>query len=119
MNRTTWLIASLIGVSVISALADGLYYWGGAISTPATPVLASFFSALLIASWVDTDSKDHPQVGRSFDFGFLVLTFCLPYLPYYLWRTRGAAGLLVFAGFVGLFCAGFFVQLVIYGLYGL
>jgi hypothetical protein len=116
MNRETWLIASLIGVSVISALADGLYYWSGAASTPATPVLANVFSALLIASWIDTDSKHHPQVGRSFDYGFLVLMFCLPYLPYYLWRTRGVGGLFMLAGFLGLFLMGFFVQLLIYGL---
>jgi hypothetical protein len=119
MNRKKWLIASLTGVSAISALVDGLYYWTGVASTPATAVLASVLSAFLIAWWVDTDSKDHPQVGRCFDYGFLVLTLCVPYLPYYLWRTRGAGGLFMLAGFLGLFLMGFFVQLLIYSLYKL
>ena len=61
--------------------------------------------------------EDHPQVGRCFDYGFLVLMFLLPYLPYYLWRTRGGAGLLMLAGFVVLFSMGFFAQLLIYSLY--
>lgn len=117
MTRKKWLIASLIGVSAISALVDGLYYRSGVPSTPATAVLANVLSAFLLASWIDADSKDHPQVGRAFDYGFLVLTFCLPYLPYYLWRTRGARGLAMFAGFAGLLLMGLFIQLLIYSLY--
>jgi hypothetical protein len=119
MNRKKWLIAALIGVSAISALVDGLYYRSGVASTPATAVLANVLSVFLIALWIDTDSKDHPQVGRSFDYGYLVLIFWVPYLPYYLWRTRGADGLFMLAGFLGLFLMGYFVQLLIYGLYNL
>jgi hypothetical protein len=117
MNKKKWLIASLIGVSTISALFEGLYYRRGVPSTPATAALANVLSAFLVALWIDADSKDHPQVGRSFDYGYLVLMFCLPYLPYYLWRTRGAGGLFMLAGFLGLFLMGFFVQLLIYCLY--
>jgi hypothetical protein len=117
MNRQKWLIASLIGVSAISALFEGLYYRRGLSSTPTTAALAAVLSAFLLTLWIDADSKHHPQVSRSFDYGYLVLTFWLPYLPYYLWRTRGAAGLLMFAGFLGLFSMGFFVQLLIYCLY--
>jgi len=98
---------------------DGLYFWRGMPSTPATEALAGVMSAFLIALWIDVDSKDHPQVGRSFDYGYLVLLFLLPYLPYYLWRTRSAAGLFMFAGFLGLFWLGFFVQLLMYCLYRL
>jgi hypothetical protein len=117
MNRKKWLIVSLISISTISALFDGLFYLRGAPSIPATAALAGVLSPLLLVLWVDVDSKDHRQVGRSFDYGFLVLMFLLPYLPYYLWRTRGAAGLLMCAGFLGLFLMGFLVQLPIYCLY--
>jgi hypothetical protein len=117
MGRKKWLIVSLISISTISALFDGLFYLGGVPSTPVTAVLASVLSPLLLVFWVDVDSKDHPQVGRSFDYGFLVLIFLLPYLPYYLWRTRGAAGLLICTGFLGLVLMGFLVQLLIYSMY--
>jgi hypothetical protein len=117
MHRKKWLIVLLISVSTVSALFDGLFYLRGVLSPSATASLASTLSVFLLAMWIDIDSKDHPQVGRSFDFGFLVLMFWLPYLPYYLWRTRGPIGLFMFAGFVGLWFMGFFVQLMIYGWY--
>ena len=117
MNRKKWLIVSLISISTVSALFDGLFYLRGLPATPASAALAGVLSPLLLALWVDVDSKDRRQVKRSFDYGFLVLIFLVPYLPYYLWRTRGAAGLLICAGFLGLFLMGFLVQLLIYCLY--
>jgi hypothetical protein len=119
MHRKKWLIVSLIGISLVSALFDGLFYLRGVPWTPASAALAGVLSPLLLALWVDVDSKDRRQVKRSFDYGFLVLIFLLPYLPYYLWRTRGAAGLLICAGFLGLSLMGFLVQLLIYCLYSL
>ena len=119
MHRKKWLIALLISVSIISALFDGLFSIRGLSSPSATGDLAGILSVFLLALWIDIDSKDHQQVGRSFDFGFLVLIFWLPYLPYYLWRTRGPVGLLMFAGFVGLWSMSFLVQLMIYGWYHL
>ena len=119
MNRKKWLIVSLITISTISALFEGLFYLRGVPSTPATADVAGILSPFLLVLWVDADSRDHRQLGRSFDYGFLVLMFLLPYFPYYLWRTRGAAGLLMCAGFLGLFLMGFFVQLLIWGWYRL
>lgn len=113
MNRKKWLIAVLIIVSAISALFDGLFYLRGMPSTSVTGDLASVLSAFLLIFWIDADSRTHPQVGRPFDFGFLLMIFWLPYLPYYLWRTRRGAGLRMFAGFVGLFSLGSLVQVAI------
>src|SRR5687767_8003864 len=111
MRRKKWLIVSLVGILTISAALDSLFYLRGIPSSPAGATLAGALSVLLLVMWIDADRADHPQVARFFDFGFLVLTFWLPYLPYYLWRTRGAAGLFMFAGFIGLFSMGFLVQL--------
>ena len=115
MQRKKWLIVLLVGVSIISALFDGLFYLRGVLSPPDTATLASTLSVFLLALWIDVDSKDHPQIGRPFDFGFFLLIFWLPYLPYYLWRTRGPVGLFMFAGFVGMLSMGLLVQLMIYG----
>jgi hypothetical protein len=117
MNRKKWLIVSLISISVISALFEGLFYLRGVSSMPASSTGAGVLSVFLLALWIDADSKVHPQVARCFDYGFLVVMFWLPYLPYYLWRTRGAAGLLRYAGFLGLLSMSFLVQLLIYCLF--
>jgi hypothetical protein len=49
MNRRKWLIASLVSVSTISAVFEGLYYRHGIPSTPATSALAVVLSAFLLA----------------------------------------------------------------------
>jgi hypothetical protein len=117
MNRKKWLIVSLISISGVSALFEGLFYLHGVSSMPASSTAAGVVSILLLVLWIDADSKAHPQVARCFDYGFLVVMFWLPYLPYYLWRTRGAAGLLMYGGFIGLFWMGFLVQWLIYYLF--
>lgn len=81
---------------------------------PASSTAAGVLSVFLLVLWLDADSKGRPQVVRCFDYGFLVVMFWLPYLPYYLWRTRGAAGLFMYAGFLGVLSMGFLVQLLIY-----
>lgn len=111
MNLKTWLAASLICVSAMSALVDGLFFWRGIYASPFTDVVADTLLALLLIMWIVADQRDHPQVERPFDYGFLLMVFWMPYLPYYLWRTRRGAGLWMFVGFLGLFSRGFFVQL--------
>ncbi|QDP22905.1 hypothetical protein [Bradyrhizobium cosmicum] len=110
-NIKTLLVASLICVSAMSALVDGLFFWRGIYAAPVTAAFADALLALLLIMWIAADQRDHPQVERPFDYGFLLMVFWLPYLPYYLWRTRRFAGLGIFAGFLGLFSLGFLVQL--------
>lgn len=119
MNRKSWLIVSLVSISVISALVDTLFFLRGTPPVPASTALGSTLFVFLLAMWIDADGRDHPQVERPFDYGFFLLMFWLPYLPYYLWRTKGAAGLFMFVGFLGLFSMGFIVQLLIWGWYHL
>jgi hypothetical protein len=114
MNIKTWLAASLICVSAMSALVDGLFFWRGIYASPVTAAFADTLLALLLIMWIVADQRDHPQVERPFDYGFLLMVFWLPYLPYYLRRTRRFAGLWMFAGILGLFSLGFLVQLAIW-----
>ena len=114
MSIKTWLVASLICVLAMSALVDGLFFWRGIYDRPVTAAVADIMSALLLIMWVVVDQRDHPQVERPFDYGFLLMVFWPPYLPYYLWRTRRGTGLWMFAGFLCLFSLGFFVQLAIW-----
>ena len=114
MNIKTWLAASLICVLAVSALFDGLFFWLGIYDRPVSAAVADTLSVILLVMWIVVDQRDHPQVERSFDYGFLLTIFWPPYLPYYLWRTRRGAGLWMFAGFLGLFSLGFLVQLTIW-----
>jgi hypothetical protein len=114
MNRKQWLLGSLTGVLALAALFDGLYFRHGIASTPATNDVAGFLSAFLLVLWIDADSRDHPQVERCFDYGYLLLISWPLYLPYYMWRTRGVAGLFMLVGFVALFLSGYFIQWSIY-----
>jgi hypothetical protein len=101
-------------VSLISATIDGLFCWFNVDLEPATVSLAKLLNIILLILWVDADSKDYPQITRPFDYGFLLYLFRLPYLPYYLWRTRGFSGLLMFAGFLSLLLLGWLIQVGIY-----
>ncbi|SEN02396.1 hypothetical protein [Bradyrhizobium sp. OK095] len=114
MTHKTWLAVSLICVLAISALFDGLFYWHGVYGRPVSAALADTVSTILLVMWIMADQRDHPQVERPFDYGFLLSVFWVPYLPYYLWRTRRVAGLWMFAGFLGLFSLSFLVQVAIW-----
>ena len=108
-RQRRYLIAIVIG-SVLSAGYEALFYWYGA--EPAGPVVILWPIAfvVLLVLWVDQDSKQHSEVYRPFEFGFLVFVFWIPYLPYYLVRTRGAKGIAELLGFVLLFFLGYLCQ---------
>lgn len=114
MNRNKWFTHTLLAVLLIPAILEGLFYLYGAETTPITASLADILFLILLVLLVDNDSKNYPQITRPFDYGFFLYIFWLPYLPYYLWRTRGPLGLLMFAGFIILLFLGWLIQLGIY-----
>ena len=114
MTNKTLLVVSLVCVLAVSALFDGLFFLHGIYARPASTYLANCVSGILLVMWIVADRDDHPQIGRSFDDGFLLMVFWPPYLPYYLWRTRRGAGLWMLAGFAGLFSLSLFIQLAIW-----
>ena len=58
---------------------------------------------LQLASWVDADTVRHRQIYRPYELGWFVYLFVIPYLPYYLIKTRGARGVLWLVGFIALY----------------
>jgi len=116
IRRTTPYLVALILGSVLAAAADSFAYWydvepSGLLST------WRFVFLVLLVLWVVEDSKAYPGVFKPFEFGFLVFLFAVPYLPYYLWRTRRFMGVLLFAAFVALYLLGYLAQVVIYAVY--
>ena len=113
MRTKTWLLAPLVAVSVLGAGYESVFHLHGAAPRDFALYLWDFVFVILLALWIDADSKDHPEIYRPFEFGYLLLFLWLPYLPYYLWRTRRAWGLVVLGGFLALFFLGYLVRLAI------
>jgi hypothetical protein len=91
----------LIAFGILSVLMTGYVVaalW--IIAEPSAPLLSlsMFVSVCLVALWVDADSRGRREIYRPFEYGWLVYVYWIPYVPYYLWRTRRAKGLLAFAG---------------------
>lgn len=114
LQPKTFLLAALITLSIGASIYEGLLYWHGLQVKGGAALLWPFVFLVLLVAWVDADSKDYPQIYRPFEYGYLVFLFWLPYLPYYLWRTRGATGVFILGGFIGLFMLSTMVQWLIY-----
>ncbi len=100
----------VLAVYVLLSLAVGIHQaalscFGFELGEPMRYVWAAV-SLLLIIFWVELDCREHKEIYRPFEFGFLLLLFWLPFLPYYLVRTRGAYGVLWLLGLVGLAYVG-------------
>jgi len=113
VRRTTGYLACIVAGSVIAAAYDGLAYWEHVEPTGAFAAAWPLVFLILSVLWVVEDSKSHPDVYKPFEFGFLVLMWAIPYLPYYLWHTRRFRGLLMLLGFVVLFALGSLTRLAI------
>ena len=98
----------------LKLIYQAILFWHGTDASENLLFTWQFIFIVLLVLWVDADSKNHPNIYRPFEYGQLVLFFWLPYLPFYMWRTRRAFGILLLFGFVLLYFLGYVAQLVIY-----
>jgi hypothetical protein len=109
---------TVLFVYVVLSVAVGVYeavlFKFGRESGLAFEVTWSVVALMLVIFWVELDCREHKEIYRPFEFGFLLLIFWLLYLPYYLFRTRGASAVFWLAGFVGLSFLGYMLQWVVY-----
>ena len=71
-----------------------------------TDLLGNFAFALILTWWVRADRQTR-NFAASYEFEALFLFLWFVVLPYYLFRTRRFKGLLMTAGFFGLFITPF------------
>lgn len=116
MKSKTYYLLILIALSVASAIYDGVLYWHDLAAADNLLLIRQLLFVVLLVMWVNADSKDQAKIYRPYEFGFLVFLFWAPYLPYYLWRTRGALGIVALGGIIGLFFLGYIIQWLIYTL---
>lgn len=98
-RRGVGLLVVLAGASVLVSAADAVLYSQDLVGAENLLVVWSLAFGLLTAMWIEADSRGNPKVYRTYEFGFLLYLIWPVYLPYYLVRTRGAAGLVWLAGF--------------------
>jgi len=108
--RSRSILLALVSLSTLAGLLQAtLYYYGGRAGNQLGLFWPLIFCALL-ALWVDADSRERHDPDRPFEFRFLVFLFVVPYLPYYLVRTRGAAGVVWAIGLAALYGLGYLLQ---------
>lgn len=114
IRSPTALLWTLVALSLLAVVYEAAVFWRGLEPNAHLLGLTSVLFVLVLVLWVDADSRSHPEIYRPFEFGYLAFLFWLPYLPYYLWRTRGARGVALFVAFAALFSAGWWVQWLIH-----
>jgi hypothetical protein len=112
-RRGEYLIA-FGALSALTALYAALAYWHDIGPSEPLLSLSTFASAVLVGMWVDADSRGRTNIYRPFEYGWLVYVYWLPYVPYYLWRTRGAKGVLLFGVLLLFLLLSWLVQWVLY-----
>lgn len=105
LSPTVYLVGLVVGSGLV-AVAQGVAAWHGVALTSLAVAAWPFLFCVLLVLWVIEDSRNHAEIYKPFEFDYLVLLWVIPYLPYYLWRTRQLRGLLMLLGFVLLFCLG-------------
>jgi hypothetical protein len=108
------LLFGLIAGSLLVGVHQAVFYWRDLESASALSHYWPFLFSILLALWIDEDSRGRSNVYRPFDYRFLIYFTSIFYAPYYLWRTRGLRGAVASVGLVALPFLGTLLAMVIY-----
>jgi hypothetical protein len=101
-----YIISSLIFLSIaLTAAYSYIGYSDGELSANTSNLWSVAFS-ILIANWCQKDNRTG-KFEKPFEFGFFVFLMWPAVLPYYLVKTRGHEGFLLFIGVGTLFLLPF------------
>lgn len=112
--KKDFLLGALVVVSLLGAVYEGVLYWHSVEPADNLVWLWQIFFIVLLVFWVDADSKNHPKIYRPYEYRYLIFIFWLPYLSFYLWRTRRAFGMAMLAGFLALYSLGYLLMVLIH-----
>lgn len=115
MSKSLYLYALLVlavGMAVVEIVA-GL---DGVEASSGTQLLYGIIVLVLTALWASEDSK-HTGFDKPFEFGFLIYIFWPVLLPWYLYSTRKADGLVMFLGILAIFLGPWLIGTAIYVYY--
>jgi hypothetical protein len=115
VTRSTALLSVVVAMCVAVAAYQAAAFYQGYQPSEDFQRLWDYVYVLLLATWVDEDSRGRPEVERpSFDIGLFMLLIWIFYLPWYLLRTRGRKGWLWIAGLFTAAFLGWILQVLIY-----
>jgi hypothetical protein len=114
-KRSIFVLGAVVAMYVTVAVYGAAAFYQGYQPSADLYSLSDLVLPLLLAMWVDQDSRGRPEVTRpSFDMGLFICLIWILYLPWYLLRTRGPAGWVWIAGLLGLVFLGPILQMLIY-----
>lgn len=93
------IMRTIVGLGLLVAGTEAALFYQTGLEAERLSLAWSVVFSLLVATWIEADSRGDARVYRPYEFGFLAYLIWPLYLPYYLIRTRGALG---FAWLVGL-----------------
>ena len=106
---TTKPLAALIALTAMSATGRYVLATHSVAVPGSTALLGDLAFALILTWWVRADRRGR-DFDASYEFDALMLFLWFAVLPYYLYRTRRFKGLLMTAGFFGLFTTPAFLE---------
>lgn len=112
--RSRNVLVTYVSLSIMIGVYQATLFHLGHALGHSLRVTWGIVSLLLLVFWVELDCREHNEIYRPFEFGFLLLIFWPFYLPYYLFRTRGAYAVLWLAGFCSLSFMGYALECLIY-----
>lgn len=102
LSPSVYLVGLVVGSGLV-AIAEAVAAWHGVELSSLAVTVWPFLFCVLLVLWVIEDSRKYPEIYKPFEFDYLVLLWVIPYLPWYLWRTRRMHGVLILAGLLVLF----------------
>ena len=108
------ILCATIGLALLAACADAWLYHRDGIGAERLTLAWTLTFSLLVALWIEADSRRFTNVYRPYEYGFLVYLMWPVYLPYYLVRTRGARGIAWLTGFVVLYLVTWLARMVVW-----
>jgi hypothetical protein len=113
--RSVALLRWTIGMSVLVAVYQATAFSQGYQPSQEFQRIWGYVFVLLLAFWVDEDSRGRPEIDRpSFDVALFVYLIWVLYLPYYLLQTRGSKGWIWIVGLIALASLGTILQWIVY-----
>ncbi|MEX1033893.1 MAG: hypothetical protein WDZ30_11080 [Cellvibrionaceae bacterium] len=107
------IIIALVLISFLLSIVEIYLNLQEEVVSDTTTVLWALAFAFLVAIWATKDPKKS-EFDTPFEFGFIMYLFWPLMLPYYLVKTRGLEGLVLFIGFVAIYLIPYFSGLVAY-----
>jgi hypothetical protein len=110
MSKKVILTIGLFVISILMALYELIAYLLEIYPNEYLLKISSTVFLFMLVMWVVEDGRSRKNIYKPYEFGFLVLIFWLPYIPYYFVKTRGLIGVMYLLGLLLLLNMGLLLQ---------